>query len=321
MLYPVDIDTQLKEYVVAMTEDVFPVRGVDISRYNGVVDFGKLATKAQFVIIQAGYGANGDDSQYEANLKAALAHDLVPMIYWYLKPSKDWRGTADLFAQVWKDSPRIGYPWADLEQAENLDKQALMGWTEKFWRRFEDNIGHEDFLGCYTSPGFLNAAMGQTNWLKNKPLWVAHWTTAAAPTLPNEWVKINNPRTWTLWQWQVYKPGSDYGSGSSAMDLDRYNGTVYDFNAKFGTHIKPLEDQPTPPPPDPLPDKEYKPIGRVKVTAVGRRNIRAYPSTSTGKIIGFLEEGDEVPVYGLSADGLWYDCGGFWLYKSGTREV
>jgi hypothetical protein len=77
---------------------------------------------------------------------------------------------------------------------------------------------------------------------------------------------------------------------------------------------------PPPPPPEPLPEKEYKPVGEVEVK-VDDRNIRALPSTSMGKIIGLLHKGASVPYYGLSADGLWYDCGGFWLYKSGTREV
>ena len=272
----------------------WPVALVDLSRYNGQVDFAKLATKAQGVIIQSSYGTNGTDSAYARNLNGAVAHGLVPFIYHFLKPSRDWRKTAQFFAEIWEDGPKIGYPWADLEDAEGLDKAALMGWTEKFWREFEELSGLSEKLGCYTSPGFLNRSMNLTNWLKLRPLWVAHWTTAATPVLPNEWSAIHNPKTWKLWQWKVYKPGSDYGSGSGAIDLNRYNGTVAQFNAEFGTDIKELGDLPVPPPPTPPPD-EIHPLYQVTATGTPYVNFRGGPKV-TNTDIGNALPGDVLPI-------------------------
>lgn len=299
------------------TLQTWPVRLADISRYNGQVDFGRLATKAQGVIIQSSYGSSGTDSAYQRNLKGAVDHGLAPFLYHYLKPSRNWRETAKLFAQVWEDGPKIGYPWADLEDAEGLDKAALMGWTEKFWREFEGLTGLDQKLGCYTSPGFLNRSMNLTNWLKWRPLWVAHWTSASSPTLPNEWAAIHNPRMWKLWQWQVYKPGSDYGSGSGAIDLDRYNGTVAQFNTEFGTNIQELGgEMPPPPPPPPTPD-EIQPLYQVTATGTPYLNFRGSPKV-TAKDIGNALPGDVLPIV-EERDG-WGRVEG-WVNLQFTRKI
>ena len=53
----------------------------------------------------------------------------------------------------------------------------------------------------YVSPAFWSKYMGNTTWFAANgydQLWIAHWTTAPAPTVPaSNW----NGSGWTFWQY------------------------------------------------------------------------------------------------------------------------
>jgi len=57
----------------------------------------------------------------------------------------------------------------------------------------------------YTNPGFFDSQLPLTSWAWRKPLWVAHWTKAAQPRLPEEW--SNHKKTWLYWQHSSGKNG------------------------------------------------------------------------------------------------------------------
>src|SRR5512139_3820659 len=72
----------------------WPVTGVDISYWQGAINWDILASMVDFVIIRAGYGNDYFDPRLNEYRQGAMDHNVPFGVYWYLKPGKDWRKQA-----------------------------------------------------------------------------------------------------------------------------------------------------------------------------------------------------------------------------------
>jgi len=282
---------------------LYPVVGVDISSWQGVMDWGKAKTKIHFAFLRAGVGNSTADPTFVFNRSECIKKDLVWSMYWFLKPDKNPFTTADNFAAMAKDVQYRKIPvWADIETNGGLDKSALAGWMTKFYKRFISQAP-EINLGWYTSPGFANANFWGTEFqdiIKWGELWDANWTSANEPEIPWCWSKIKNPKTYLFWQWTSKGNGSEYGASSPSIDLNRYHYTIGDFNARFDAHIEPIGPTP-PPPPDVVPE-------RVMIN-VANLNIRNSTVVSNNTIIGQTSLGKIWYPDGIERDAsgrIWY---------------
>ena len=271
------------------------MHGADLSYWQGAVDFGKLASKVNFAYLRCGYGNDSIDPRALEYINGCNDNGIPFGLYWYLKPGKDWRRHVDSFA----NKSHLGAlpPVMDVEETGGLSKQDLVGWLEKFVAHYEQASGRQ--LAIYTSPGFWNTNVGKTNWARNRKLWVAHWTTRAAPTLPAEWVDINQPRPWTFWQYGVKNVGAEYGVSSSKLDLNWYNGDAAAFEREFGVapHIPDSEPLPPEPPAEPeLPEF-------VRTTAIAL-NLRHSPAVLADNKSGYATLGTRLKVE--AQEGNWY---------------
>ena len=213
------------------------IDGVDVSHWQGgpgearpAIQWSKVAAAGkQFAYIKATQDTNFLDSQYATNRDQAQANGLLTGPYHFAKP-----GGASAVAQadyfVDHIQPIAGQlPAAlDLEDAGGLGKTALRAWTKDFLARLIERTGSAVF---YISPYFYTTKLGN-NWTwpadNGVILWIAHWTTAAAPTVPaNNW----QGNGWTFWQ--TTSDGSVPGI-SGRVDLDRFNGTMAQLNALAG---------------------------------------------------------------------------------------
>lgn len=177
----------------ALDTPTWPVVGLDLSYWNGAVDFKKVKERAQFVILRYLYGNAGTDARLAEYHAGATDEGLAIMGYGYLTPDKSWQKHADSFLELLRKYPAVK-AWGDIEETGGLGKSALESWLYKYFTRLGAGLasltpGQE--AGGYTSPGFLNAAINQTNWLKNLDLWCATWTSGPAPIIPAEWGAIN----------------------------------------------------------------------------------------------------------------------------------
>ena len=75
----------------------------------------------------------------------------------------------------------------------------------------------------YTSPNFWANNMASTDWFATngyRVVWVAHWTTAPAPTVPaSDWAGFG----WTFWQ---YTSIGTVAGITGRVDLDRFDGVT-----------------------------------------------------------------------------------------------
>ena len=60
-------------------------RGIDISRYQGKPDFGKLKSEVDFVILQAGFGrySSQKDAEFERSYSECKKNGIPVGVYWY----------------------------------------------------------------------------------------------------------------------------------------------------------------------------------------------------------------------------------------------
>jgi GH25 family lysozyme M1 (1,4-beta-N-acetylmuramidase) len=287
-----DYGGKLTAWVVAEPQ-VWTINGPDLSVWQGDIDFDVLGERASFAILRYLYGNTTVDTKLATYYRALVDRKVPVMGYHYLKPGKSWELHADTMAKLLRDYPAVA-AWGDLEESGGLGKTLLESWCYKYWMRLEAAI--EASVGCYTSPGFLNTAMGLTSWLKWRMAWVANWTLAQFPLLPNEWAVANKP--WTMWQWTSKGSGADWGVGSTYVDLNRFNGDGVQFEKVF--KVKPANVGVVPPPPPPDPEPEPEPVGVKYRVSVDTLNVRSGPGTKY-KDIGDLRAGDEITATDFSA--------------------
>lgn len=286
LAYEFDYGGKITAHVASL--QAWPVTGVDLSVWQGDVDFSILASKAQFVVLRYAYGNTYVDPRLDQYYKGASDNKMAVMGYHYVKPDKSWDTHAKTMASLLANYPAL-FAWMDAEESGGLGKTALESWYYKYlYNGLAPRIGYR--AGVYTSPGFWNANLPRTNWAKLHKIWNAHWTSLSQPILPYDWIDINNPRTWTLWQWSSKGPGKEYGVSSTYIDLNRYNGTAQQFNNEFSGAIV------IPPPESGL---------RYRVLPA-KLNVRSGPGTAYADI-GDLFAGDVISVKNVGGTDSWIE--------------
>lgn len=282
----------------------YPIVIPDISSWQGVVDWPKMASQAQAVIIRAGYGNDGHDPQLVANVAGADAVGMEWGLYWFVKAGKDFRKHVESFHQVWRNYPGKITPVMDCEYTEYSRKLDTTNWLSKLVKNWYEVSGKDPMI--YTRASWWDYNTYRTDWPKALDLHIAHYTIAAQPMIPADWAKVANPRSWTFWQYSAdgNGQGSRFGAQSKAIDLNRWqadNGdtSIAAFNQRYGTDIKPILPPPPPPPPPPGEGLHFSVV-------VASLNVRSGPGTNYG-IVGKLAAGDVVTPLDVAGQDAWVE--------------
>lgn len=199
------------------------LEGVDISRWQGSIDFAAISGSGKrFVIAKATEGIGFVDPMYAANRLGVSGTGLAFTAYHYARPDlnpTNPEGEADWFVDNLGLVPGMLAPALDLEVAGALSPGELQAWVGAWLSRVYARTGIRPMI--YASPTFWRKYLADTTAFADQGyavLWVANWFVAG-PTVPaNNW----SNRGWTFWQYDNcgYVPGF-----SGCVDLDRYNGT------------------------------------------------------------------------------------------------
>ena len=199
------------------------LEGVDISVHQGTVDFAQVRSAGKrFVFAKASEGIGFADSRYQANRAGAMSNDLAFSPYHFARPDLNPgnpAGEADWFADTMGLAHGMLLPVLDLEVRGSLSPADLTAWVRTFVERVYERTGARPMI--YVSPSFWKTRMGDSTWFTEngyQVLWIAHWTTAAAPTVPAaNW----GGQSWSFWQ---YTNCGHVTGISACVDLDRFNG-------------------------------------------------------------------------------------------------
>ena len=260
------------------------VLGVDVSKWQGVMDWGKCAAAgAKFAFIRAGSidGITGicyTDDQWNTNKVEAPKH--LPIgAYWYFRPQFNPVSQADYFCNLISGVEIKLAPVLDVETNGGLSPAAYADAIKAFLDRVEALTGEWPLI--YTSVWKWAQVEPRPYW-PNYELWVAHYTPNVEPLIPPAWYE------WTFWQQSSTGPGATYGAESDSIDLDYFNGDEQDLADYIGVL-----------PTMPSVVQVIDPINAV---------LRGAPKAGERLGIAFLDEQAAVLSEGEDVDGkLWYE--------------
>lgn len=156
--------------------------GIDVSRYQGDVDFKKVKDAgASFVMIRVGYqvGTGGEyklDPYFKDNIKNALANDLKVGVYFYsyADSEKEAKKQAKWVIKQIKDY--------DISLPVVFDFESFNAFNEMELSIFGLNEVADSFIETLDEAGYDGMLYGSKNYLNaiwkyhDRPVWLAHYT-------------------------------------------------------------------------------------------------------------------------------------------------
>jgi lysozyme len=241
------------EQGVRICADGATVKGVDVSIYQGAVDWAKVkAAGMTFAFARISDGTRSIDSQFPRNWPGMKAAGLVRGAYQYFRASQDPVAQADIvvdkiLAAGGLDDTDLP-PVIDLEETDGQTSATVVANAKAWIARIESRLQRRPIM--YSGN---NMATVTGNNFSAYPLWVPNYTTQC-PLVPSGWTR------WAFWQ------NSSTGSVSGIsgnVDTDFFNGDATALAAFVrSTNLAPPpavdggEPPPdlTPPGPPPMPD-------------------------------------------------------------------
>jgi lysozyme len=218
------------------------IPGIDVSHWQDdkstpqLMNFEKAkAAGAKFVFIKVSE-RGGMDEDFKLNWKNAKAAGLPHGGYHFLRWDISGLLQARIFCALLEGDPGELPPVCDFEAPIKDGKYPSNAMLAQFLEAVESISGKKPMI--YTSPGYWNS------YGKNKTtgrfdaawsyysLWIAHYTNAAAPQIPEPWKTANVP--WSFWQYTPTGDGLKFGAESKGIDLNWFNGTQEELDKLSG---------------------------------------------------------------------------------------
>jgi GH25 family lysozyme M1 (1,4-beta-N-acetylmuramidase) len=179
------------------------VPGVDVSKYQGRIDWRAVATTpVRFAVLRATLGNDYRDGRYVHNVAGARRNGLTVGAYHYAKPGLarwDPRVEADHFLDVIGLRAGDVIPVLDIEETGGLGPRQLRTWASAWLERVHERTGVRAMIysGNFFWRGFMRNTASFAR--RNHPLWVAHWYVGAPDVPAHRW----GGRGYTIWQWSA----------------------------------------------------------------------------------------------------------------------
>ncbi len=189
------------------------VNGIDVSHYQGSIDWGKVrASGVDFAFAKAAQGTGTSDSKFAANWVGMKAAGVLRGAYDFYNVGADPAAQAKTFLGKFKLEPGDLPPMVDIEtESVGAETNAnLIADLHAYCDAIKKACGVAPFI--YTGPGFWNAHLD--GGFSDCPLWVAEYGVSK-PKPVTGW------KYWTIWQ---YSQSGSVPGISGAVDLDYFNG-------------------------------------------------------------------------------------------------
>ena len=192
------------------------LKGIDISYHNGEIDFSKVKSQVDFIIMRSGYGKKTTDSKevkFDIYYEEAKKNNIPIGTYWYsyANTPEEALVEAQTFLNKVKGK-KFEYPvFYDVEENSILNQGKEI--VSKIIKTFLEEVEKNGYLvGLYSSASYLENLVDDE--IKDKYIiWVAQWGK-----------NIDKPRYNGKWDiWQYSSKGHIDGVQSQNVDLDFSN--------------------------------------------------------------------------------------------------
>lgn len=202
------------------------VQGVDVSHWQGTINWKSVRSAGiQFAWMKATEGSSYKDPKFNTNYPAAHGAGVIRGAYHFARPNvSSGSSQATFFATnggAWSRDNLTLPGVLDIEHnpygamCYGLTTTQMRNWINAFYTTYKSRTGRDVVI--YTTASWWNTCTGKWTGMSTKsPLWVAHWTSAANPTIPSGFP------TWTVWQ---YTESGRVSGISGNVDRNKFNGT------------------------------------------------------------------------------------------------
>ena len=201
--------------------DGYSVRGIDISRYQGTIDWQKVkedmigGSAIQFVFIKATEGVSIFDPHFNDNFYKVREHGLLRGAYHFFTPSEDGeKQAAHFLRQVHLEEGDLP-PVLDVEEIGRLSVAELRREVLDWLKIVEKHYGVKPII--YSGYSFKKKYLSTPEFY-DYPFWIAHYYRE----------KLTYSGSWMFWQ------HTDLGGVKGIngdVDLNIFNGTLHDLHA------------------------------------------------------------------------------------------
>lgn len=208
--------------------DGYSVRGIDISRYQGAIDWQKVkdamvgGSTIQFVFIKATEGVTIFDPHFNDNFYKVREHGLLRGAYHFFTPSENGeKQAAHFLRQVHLEEGDLP-PVLDVEEIGRLSGKQLRKEVLDWLKIVEAHYGVKPII--YSGYSFKKSYLN-TPEFNDYPFWIAHYYRE----------KLTYSGNWMFWQ---HTDLGDVEGINGDVDLNIFNGTIEDLNAITIDNIK-----------------------------------------------------------------------------------
>jgi GH25 family lysozyme M1 (1,4-beta-N-acetylmuramidase) len=203
----------------------YPVTGIDVSSWQGTVNWPQVAATAKFAYVKATEGTTYVSPTFATQYAGARAAGLYTGAYAYARPDAAPVPQADFFVSQIRsrfDSlalpPMVDLEWPYLAGGKyvapypcfGLTPTAMVTWIRSFVDEVRARTGSLTVI--YTATSWWNQCTGNSTSFADEPLAIALYTATPPATLPSGWSR------WTFWQYA--------DAGSLPGDQDVFNGSL-----------------------------------------------------------------------------------------------
>ena len=168
--------------------------GIDVSSWQGDIDWGVVKNNIDFAIIRAGYGKNNFDEKAKQNVKGCEDNGIPFGLYWfsYAYTVEMARKEAQYLLQFIEGHTPLFPLYFDFEydSVEYAKKQGVVI-TNKLLRDMatafcEELEGAGYYAGIYANNDYVTRMFGE-DIFKTYDLWYAHWDVSEPSRTVNLW--------------------------------------------------------------------------------------------------------------------------------------
>lgn len=190
--------------------DKFEVHGIDVSHYQGRIDWGKVAAQdIDFVFVKATEGGDYQDSIYCDNWDLMKQHGIKRGAYHFFRPQSPVDLQITNFVDNVQLAPGDLPPVLDVETYDGASKVQIITAMRQWLYAVEIHFNVKPII--YTNLKFFNKNLaGQ---FREYPLWIARYNSREP--------RLADSREWDFWQ---------YGNKGTIDGIDGY----VDFNVFRG---------------------------------------------------------------------------------------
>ena len=174
----------------------FSVHGIDVSRYQGRIDWKRVASmkvndiQIDFAFIKATEGSWMRDPQFPSNWRNAGRTRIIRGAYHYFLPNISPKDQARIFTKTVKLKPGDLPPVVDVEETRGMTPEQVRRYTLLFCQLLEKKYGVKPII--YTGRDYYKNHFADQKEFNPYPFWIAHYHV---PEL-----EMPDKRIFTFWQ-------------------------------------------------------------------------------------------------------------------------